>query len=68
MRNAAIWEVIGGSIGGGVDPRTISAEAKEELHGALSEILSGLIGKAKQGYVVAAALAAQVATQRAAFR
>jgi hypothetical protein len=68
LRNPAIWEVIGGGIGGGIDPRTISAEGKQELHAALGDILSGLMGKARQGDVVAAGLAAQIATQRAVLR
>src|SRR4051794_28805375 len=42
LRNPAIWEVIGGGIGGGIDPRTLSTEARSELHSALSEILAGV--------------------------
>src|SRR3954447_7669931 len=33
LRNAQVWEVIGG--GPGVDPRTLSAEGKAELHAQL---------------------------------
>ena len=40
MRNASVWEVIGG--GGILDARTLSAESKAELHTALSNILTGL--------------------------
>jgi hypothetical protein len=68
LRNPAIWEVIGGGIGGGIDPRTISAEGKQELHSALGEILSGVMSNVKQGDVAAALIASQIAMQRAAFR
>ena len=67
LRNPAIWEVIGGGPGG-VDPRTISAEGKQELHSALGEILSGVMSKAKEGDIAAALIASQIAFQRAAFR
>ena len=66
LRNAAVWEVIGGW--GTVDARTLSAESKAELHTALSDILSGIMGKVKEGDPAAAAVAARVAIQRAALR
>lgn len=66
MRNAAVWEVIGGW--GAVDARTLSGEAKTELHSALTDILSGIMGKVKEGDPAAAAVAARVAVQRAALR
>ena len=66
MRNAAVWEVIGGW--GTVDPRTLSAESKAELHTALSNILSEIMVKVKEGDSAAAAVAARVAIQRAALR
>ncbi len=66
MRNAAIWEVIGGW--GHVDARTLSAETKTELHSALTGILTGIMGKVKEGDPAAAAVAARVAIQRAALR
>ena len=68
LRNPAIWEVIGGGIGGGIDPRTLSAEGKQELHAALDEILSGVMRKAKEGDLGAAMVASQLAMQRAAVR
>jgi|SRR5690349_13425238 hypothetical protein len=68
LRNPAIWEVVGGGPGGGIDPRTISAEARQELHSALTEILSGVMSKAKEGDIGAALIASQIALQRAAFR
>lgn len=66
LRNAAVWEVIGGW--GTVDARTLSGEAKTELHSALTEILSGIMRKVKEGDPAAAAVAARVAVQRAALR
>ena len=66
LRNAAVWEVIGGW--GTVDARTLSAESKAELHTALSDILSGVMSKVKEGDATAAAVAARVAIQRAALR
>ena len=66
MRNAAVWEVIGGW--GHVDARMLSAEAKTELHSALTGILTGIMGKVKEGDPAAAAVAARVAIQRAALR
>jgi hypothetical protein len=68
LRNAAIWEVIGGGIGGGIDPRTLSTEAKSELHSALSEILAGVMGQVKEGDLGAALVATSIATQRARYR
>lgn len=68
LRNPAIWEVIGGGIGGGIDPRTISAEGKAELHSSLGEILSGVMGKVKEGDIGAALVASSIATQRATLR
>ena len=66
LRNAAVWEVIGGW--GQVDARTLSGESKAELHTALSDILAGVMGKVKEGDPAAAAVAARVAIQRAALR
>ena len=68
LRNPAIWEVIGGGISGGIDPRTISAEGRNELRGALSDILAGVMTRVKEGDLGAAALASAIATQRAALR
>jgi hypothetical protein len=68
LRNAAIWEVVGGGIGGGIDPRTLSAEAKSELHSALSEILAGVMGPVKEGDLGAALVASSIATHRARYR
>ena len=68
LRNPAIWEVIGGGPGAGIDPRTISAEGKAELHASLSEILSGVMGKVKEGDLGAALVASSIAVQRASFR
>ncbi len=68
LRNAAVWEVVGGGIGGGIDARTISSEAKAELHSSLSEILSGVMNKAKEGDIGAAMVATRIAMQRAAYR
>jgi hypothetical protein len=68
LRNPAICEVIGGGIGGGIDPRTVSAEAKAELHSSLSEILSGVMVKVRDGDIGAALVASSIATQRAVFR
>jgi hypothetical protein len=67
LRNAAIWEVVGGGIGG-IDPRTISAEGRGELHSALGEILAGVMSRVKEGDLAAALVASSVATQRAALR
>jgi uncharacterized membrane protein len=66
MRNASVWEVIGG--GGILDARTLSAESKAELHTALSNILTGIMVKVKEGDPAAAAVAARVAIQRAGLR
>ena len=66
LRNPAVWEVIGG--GGPVDARTLSSESKAELHTALSDILSGIMGNVKEGDPAAAAVAARVAIQRAVLR
>jgi hypothetical protein len=55
-------------LGGGIDPRTVSAEAKAELHSSLSEILSGVMVKVREGDIGAALVASSIATQRAAFR
>jgi hypothetical protein len=68
LRNPAIWEVIGGGPGGGIDPRTLTAEGKQELHSALGDILSGVMSKVKEGDLAAAVIASQLATQRAAVR
>lgn len=68
LRNPAVWEVVGGGIGGGIDPRTLSAEGKSELHTELGEILSGVMGKVKTGDLGAALVASQIATRRAALR
>jgi hypothetical protein len=65
LHNSAIWDVIGGGIGP-VDPRTLSAETKAELHSSLSAILSGVMTKVKEGDAVAAVVATRVAVQRAA--
>jgi hypothetical protein len=59
QRNAAIWDVI--------DPRTISAEGKAELHAQLGEILSGIMPKVKDGDISASLIAVGIATQRAVF-
>ena len=53
LRNASVWEVIGG--GPIVDARTLSAESKAELHTALSNILTGIMVKVKEGDPAAAA-------------
>jgi hypothetical protein len=66
MRNASVWEVIGG--GGILDARTLSAESKAELRTALSNILTGIMVKVKEGDPAAAAVAARVAIQRAGLR
>jgi hypothetical protein len=66
LRYPAIWEVIGGW--GTVDARTLSSESKAELHTALSDILSGIMSKVKEGDPAAAAVAARVAIQRAVLR
>jgi hypothetical protein len=68
LRNAAIWEIVGGGPGGGIDPRTFSAEGKAELHAQLGEILSGVMLKAKEGDLGAALIATRIATERAAVR
>jgi hypothetical protein len=68
LRNAAIWEIVGGGPGGGIDARTFSAEGKAELHAQLGEILSGVMLKVKEGDLGAALVAARIATQRAALR
>ena len=68
LRNAAIWEIVGGGPGGGIDPRTLSSEGKAELHGQLGEILSGVMLKVKEGDLGAALVATRIATQRAALR
>lgn len=68
LRNSAIWEIVGGGPGGGIDARTFSAEGKAELHTQLGEILSGVMLKVKEGDLGAALIAARIATQRAALR
>lgn len=68
LRNSQIWEVVGGGPAGGIDPRTLSAEAKAELHTSLTEILSGVMSKAKEGDLGAALVASGIAAQRASLR
>jgi hypothetical protein len=68
LRNPAIWEIVGGGPGGGIDARTLSAEGKAELHAQLGEILAGVMSKVREGDLGAALIASRIATQRAAIR
>jgi hypothetical protein len=68
LRNAQIWEVVGGGPAGGIDVRTLSAEGKAELRTSLSEILAGVMTKVKEGDLGAALVASGIAAQRATLR
>lgn len=49
-----------------VDPRVLSAEARQELRAQLGDIHTAVMSKVREGDVVAAGLAANLAIQRAA--
>ncbi|HEV2189216.1 MAG TPA: hypothetical protein VGR70_18545 [Stellaceae bacterium] len=68
LRNAQIWEIVGGGPAGGVDVRTLSAEGKAELRSSLTDILSGVMSKVKEGDLGAALVASGIAAQRATLR
>ncbi len=71
VRHPWAWDAVfpHGPVGpGSVDPRTLSTEARSELHGKLEEVRSGLMGKVREGDLEAARLAAMLAIQQATLR
>ena len=68
VKHPAAWDAVfphGPAI---LDARTLTPEARKELHGKLEEVRTSLMGKVREGDLDAAGLASMLAIQQASLR